>query len=399
MQIISFYSFKGGAGRTVCCANMIPVLAAKFNASRKHPILIMDMDLDSAGLTHILKMYDKFENSSWVPTNLLMRGGGEEIKLNNYTKTEIFFNNDFYGINADQNINERELTEREQALKKIAQLLIEKKLPEKIAALILTLNIRKSIVIELQKFLQDDGNIIKLINKIGILNKADEILISIESLLPASGMVDISSQFGLKQGSLFFIGTKQTVLDNVVSGTAREKFLDIMRLCANRKFSAIVVDSASGYQQIANVVHEIENGIIVYCLRLSSQFRKGTAIKLEHFIENSQRYYGTYKVILLPVAIPMKEYKKQSALSILKFNALSELEAIVVQLKKLVSSQNRPSVIIHDDFIGMGIPEVESFKWNEKILTDSNQAEDETLAFNVFNKLGEKIISISIDDK
>jgi hypothetical protein len=355
----------------------------------------MDMDLDSAGLTHMLGMYHKFENSSWVPTNLLTKGG-EEIILTNKTKQDIFFNIDYYGNHTDEEIKEKELDEYEHELKKIRQVFLDRGLPEKKVILFMSLKLRKSIIGHLIKFLQDDDFINNLINELKYTNRADKMLKVLESLLPAFGMVDISVQYSIERGSIFFLGTKQAILENVIKGDAKTRLSNIIRLCDNKKFSAIIIDSASGNQQIANVIHDIENSIIIYCMRLTTQFRRGTTIKLKDFIEKGTHIFGCVNVILLPVALPNREYERQSELANLKTEALDDLQANVANLKSIISSQQNSSVSLHDEFIGNGIPEVESFKWYEKRLADTNQSyEDERQAMEIFNKLGKKIISIS----
>ncbi len=55
MKKISYFSYKGGAGRSSLAYNTIPYLVKKMNATPKHPILVFDLDLDSAGLTFLLK--------------------------------------------------------------------------------------------------------------------------------------------------------------------------------------------------------------------------------------------------------------------------------------------------------------------------------------------------------
>lgn len=55
MKKISYFSYKGGAGRSSLAYNTIPYLVKELNASPKNPILIMDLDLDSAGITFLLK--------------------------------------------------------------------------------------------------------------------------------------------------------------------------------------------------------------------------------------------------------------------------------------------------------------------------------------------------------
>lgn len=68
MKIIGFNSYKGGACRTTTCYNTVAYLCQKLQASEDKPLLIVDMDLDSMGLTKLLvdETYcpkDKFNNS------------------------------------------------------------------------------------------------------------------------------------------------------------------------------------------------------------------------------------------------------------------------------------------------------------------------------------------------
>lgn len=54
MLNISFFSYKGGAGRTSLLYNTLPFLAEKLNASEKEPIIVLDLDLDSKGLSYLV---------------------------------------------------------------------------------------------------------------------------------------------------------------------------------------------------------------------------------------------------------------------------------------------------------------------------------------------------------
>lgn len=54
MLKISFFSYKGGSGRTTTLFNTLPFLAEKLKASAEHPIVIFDMDYRSAGITILL---------------------------------------------------------------------------------------------------------------------------------------------------------------------------------------------------------------------------------------------------------------------------------------------------------------------------------------------------------
>ena len=56
MKLISCFSYKGGAGRSTLAINVIPFLAKELNASVKTPLILVDMDIDSCGLTYLLKL-------------------------------------------------------------------------------------------------------------------------------------------------------------------------------------------------------------------------------------------------------------------------------------------------------------------------------------------------------
>lgn len=55
MKTISFFSYKGGSGRTSLAYNNIPLIAQNLHASPTHPLVVMDMDIDSAGLSFLYR--------------------------------------------------------------------------------------------------------------------------------------------------------------------------------------------------------------------------------------------------------------------------------------------------------------------------------------------------------
>lgn len=61
MLKLSFFSYKGGSGRTTTLFNTLPFLAEKLHASAEHPIVIFDMDYRSAGITILLSDGQTFE--------------------------------------------------------------------------------------------------------------------------------------------------------------------------------------------------------------------------------------------------------------------------------------------------------------------------------------------------
>ena len=54
---ISFFSYKGGAGRTSLLYNTLPFLAEKLNATENEPIVVIDLDIDSKGFTYLIDRY------------------------------------------------------------------------------------------------------------------------------------------------------------------------------------------------------------------------------------------------------------------------------------------------------------------------------------------------------
>ena len=64
MKSVAFYSYKGGSGRSTACVNFTYFFAKEVNATPLNPIIIVDCDIDSAGLTYLLqkncKNKDKF---------------------------------------------------------------------------------------------------------------------------------------------------------------------------------------------------------------------------------------------------------------------------------------------------------------------------------------------------
>lgn len=55
MEKISYFSYKGGSGRSSLAYNTIPLLAQKLNATPQHPLIVIDMDIDSAGLSFLFR--------------------------------------------------------------------------------------------------------------------------------------------------------------------------------------------------------------------------------------------------------------------------------------------------------------------------------------------------------
>lgn len=71
MKTITFYSYKGGAGRSSTTLNTLPYLVQSLHASANAPILVLDMDLDSAGMTYLLGLDAHFKDRYDVKSFLM----------------------------------------------------------------------------------------------------------------------------------------------------------------------------------------------------------------------------------------------------------------------------------------------------------------------------------------
>ena len=54
MISISFFSYKGGAGRTTLAYNTVPYLIKELKPTPQNPIIIVDLDIDSKGMSFLL---------------------------------------------------------------------------------------------------------------------------------------------------------------------------------------------------------------------------------------------------------------------------------------------------------------------------------------------------------
>lgn len=69
MDVFSYFSYKGGSGRSSLAYNTIPFLAKKLGATAKSPLIVLDMDIDSAGLTFLYA--DKSQKATLFTQNVI----------------------------------------------------------------------------------------------------------------------------------------------------------------------------------------------------------------------------------------------------------------------------------------------------------------------------------------
>ena len=85
MNITTFFSYKGGAGRSTTCLNTIPFIAEREEAFSRAPLILVDMDIESAGMTYLLNKQDAFKGKNDV--KILLKNQ-ESWSANKYCELE-----------------------------------------------------------------------------------------------------------------------------------------------------------------------------------------------------------------------------------------------------------------------------------------------------------------------
>jgi cellulose biosynthesis protein BcsQ len=284
-KVVTFYSFKGGAGRTVCTANVAHFIAKKRQATPENAVLLLDMDLDSAGLTIMLDHFETYRNLECSSTRIAT--GKFEVRLNDNRDS-------FRGSLKD------------------------------------------------------------------ISNKSDD------------------------PRTVLFLGAR-VVGDDVLEATGgvRANIRNLFDVCDEEGIGTVLIDSASGQQEVAQICHDVSN-VIVYCCRLTRQFILGTKWNIESFMKQRKLRAGKVPdVIIYPVAVPAsrENWKKtyEAAMAELQFMAN------VVRREGLASARVVEPVL----------SEVESFKWEETILVNKESpTDDEIAALASYSNLADAITEL-----
>lgn len=72
---LSFFSYKGGAGRSTLCFNIIPILATEyFKPTKEKPMIVIDTDVDSCGMSYLVGVEKKDITTENCVQHLLSAG-------------------------------------------------------------------------------------------------------------------------------------------------------------------------------------------------------------------------------------------------------------------------------------------------------------------------------------
>lgn len=94
MEKISYFSYKGGSGRSSLVYNTLPLLAKQLNASSQRPLIVMDMDIDSAGLSFLfrknMEVYRELNRKDPLYVQSIFSGNIPDSRHNKYTKPNLW---------------------------------------------------------------------------------------------------------------------------------------------------------------------------------------------------------------------------------------------------------------------------------------------------------------------
>ncbi len=291
MTITTFFSYKGGAGRSTTCLNTIPFIAEREYAFSRAPIILIDMDIESAGMTYLLNQEETFK-------------GKNDVKI--FLKNEESWSSD----------NNCELTEH--------------------------------------PFYQ--------------------------------WLVPVGNKFGLEDNyAVMFLGVDDSspqLNRSNTEGRLDEVMHKLRRFAQNYHCKGIVMDSAAGDQFSARLAVDHADKI-VFCMKMTHQFRIGTFNFLNKFSIRLGSSADEKEIILLPTVVP------QDAI----IDGVSQMQTSIDDISNRI--QNLTRLDVCDDFVSsadmFGINEVMRFKWKEGILfklrNETQITTDEENALKRYRKL------------
>ena len=374
----TFYSYKGGSGRSTTCINTLLHLIGVTSADPDHPILLVDSDLESAGLTFFFGMEKRFDALSIHTTKLLQNsttlfdesekkrifgknpGKTCEILPSQIKRIEMLFRNidDVESLFSGFTIFEKE------------RLILNS-----------IITCAEKVHNGGKRHLIKDTITVKKYNLRWLIDKLREYKDSspeekskiVSDFLPTTQFADISCYFSAPAGTVRFLGVDVNFVGKSVEsdGTAAA-IKSLIEECSENDYRAVVFDSSAGVQSSADALHDVSD-VLVYCMRPSRQFVSGTMTQLNNYVDKLEEVKKSTcsddsdcekkPVIILPTAVPRPELTNSNDYSFYAFrnNRFDDIaKNILVTYSEIVdNSFCRPESALN---------EVEVFKWYEMIL-------------------------------
>jgi len=305
METISYFSYKGGAGRSSIACNVMPFLAERLDPTPEHPIVVVDMDIDSAGLTFLMQKETE--------------GAVKQAEYNTQEFIQTSLKGSFVGSGLGPDSNRT----------------------------------------------ADKHPFFQKLNPVG-------------------------TEFGLGEGErndrkiLLLEAKPGAEFDSYNGGALKDNPLkNLSKLCRSYGCKALIFDTPAGDQQTANWSMDVSN-IVVCCMRITFQFRRGTALYLKRLGNKSD----DKRCIIVPNAVPQNSVKVNDTTYDLDYIRKS----ILKDMSGDVFKDNEPDMrMLEDGFLG--IPEVQRFKFLEGILYKFNEyQDDEKEAMKCYSRLSDIIL-------
>ena len=368
----TFYSYKGGSGRSTTAINTVNHLIKELNASPSHPILLIDADLESAGLTFYFKQEKKFKGcfNCTIHTTLLLAGPCnpadyfEKTSMTNKItkKLEDSFAKNF----SDEKPSISEIFEG------IKLTNTEWRVLENIVD---SYNSFKATAV--------DNDIIKLYDITSLVSSLKQIhentalsdeekvqskLSKLDAFLPSTAYSDISEYYGKEKGTVRFCGVDILYNGEQLAGNdATDQIKYLISECSSNNYAAIVFDSGAGTQSSAHAFHLVSD-VLVYCMRPTTQFASGTRTNIGRYADDLRRIRSDYgrtspNIVLLPTAVPQND-----GFAPLRESCFNKIKYIAEDFSDIVDN----SFCTQEN----ALCEVGLFKWREQILGVCDSASD-----------------------
>lgn len=382
VRCYSFYSYKGGSGRTTTMLNTVKHLVRELGANPKRPILLVDADLESAGLTYYFQCERRFDrefSSTRVMKVFEEVFKGSEIPyiLNRAEEEYLKFNTPMIGFNKAEELDKYDVH------KDFSKVLGEVYLSERQASFLMDI-LSESIKQQcdkdyVMKYRGSKGNIWVLKDALQKIDSEDipqeekdaKKTSLVDDFLPCRRFLDVTEYFttvddggtgDLEPNTILFLGTDVSSEERVPRIDAQKNINNLLDLLDSNGYSAVIFDSGSGTQASAIALHSTSD-VIVYCLRPTIQFVRATRdniISLYDTLMVQRSMLGKPKtkssIIMFPNAVPLNEGRSK----LLGNESFSVIQTFVEHYDELIDGE-----FCYEDKC---LHEVPLFKWREKIL-------------------------------
>lgn len=382
-KCFTFYSYKGGSGRSVASVNTIKHLIAQMDISPEHPLLLVDADLESAGLTYFFKCENKFTDDflESIHTTKILSSVSDTLEgvngrvvfgstVDAYDPLDATLLGNLKGIFKDEFNSElidevfTDILIARTELRMFRRIVECHVLQQKLGWERMKSEQRKNFEIVRNYDLRKLMDQLVAVQKTNESQKTERKYDILHDFLPAAKFVDISCYFDCEANTIKFLGADVKYQgEQIMRNDATDAIFQLLDLCSDAGYYAAVFDSGAGVQSTAHVLHSVSD-VIVYCMRPTRQFIDGTRMQLYNYSEllkavqdskNSGTHPQQKTVILLPTAVP--PYRDGDSLCTESFAQIQRVAELFSEF--LDSTFCTPQSALN---------EVGLFKWREAIL-------------------------------